>query len=141
MSERVEALPFKVWRNHITIMIRTANFNWNGNNSDILREIRSKLDHFEDKLPQLKEVTTILELALWKMRMNEKIPEEKPSHCHKKVKTDKSSIRRQCRVTCGADVVIRLVLPYIMTVADEESDPYVESDSYTTSDDESSDSM
>jgi hypothetical protein len=141
MSERVEALPFKVWRNHITIMIRTANFNWNGNNSDILREIRSKLDHFEDKLPQLKEVTTILELALWKMRMNEKIPEEKPSHCHKKVKTDKSSIRRQCRVTCGADVVIRLVLPYIMTVADEESDPYVESDSYASSDDESSDSM
>ena len=141
MSERVEALPFKVWRNHITIMIRTANFNWNGNNSDILREIRSKLDHFEDKLPQLKEVTTILELALWKMRMNEKIPEEKPSHCLKKVKTDASSIRQQCRVICGADVVIRLVLPYIMTVADEESDPYVESDSYASSDDESSDSM
>ena len=39
------------------------------------------------------------------------------------------------------DVVIRLVLPYIMTVADEESDPYVESDSYASSDDESSDSM
>ena len=116
MSERVEALAFKVWRDHISHMIRTAVFNWNGNNSDILREIRSKLDHFEDELPQLKEVTTILELALWKMRMNEKIPEEKPSHGHKKVKTDKSSIRRQCRVTCGADVVIRLVLPYLITV-------------------------
>ena len=141
MSERVEALPFKVWRDHITIMIRTANFNWNGNNSYILREIRSKLDHFEDELPKLKEATTILELAMWKVRMHENDLQDGTTHQLKKLKTDKSSIRRQCRVTCGADVVIRLVLPYIMTVADEESDPYVESDSYATSDDESSDSM
>jgi hypothetical protein len=116
LSTRVEALAFKVWRGCISNMIHTANFQYNNDNSVILHDIRSKLDHFEDELPQLKEVTTILELALWKMRMNEKITEEKPSHCQKKVKTDKSSIRRQCRVTCGADVVIRLVLPYLITV-------------------------
>jgi hypothetical protein len=32
MSERVEALPFKVWRDHITNMIHTAKFEYNGDN-------------------------------------------------------------------------------------------------------------
>lgn len=35
--------------------------------------------------------------------------------------TDESSIRRQCRITCGADVVIRHILPYLITATDEES--------------------
>jgi hypothetical protein len=33
-------------------------------------------------------------------------------------------------MTCGADVVINLVLLYLMTVAEEEQDSNVESDSY-----------
>jgi hypothetical protein len=46
MSERVEALPFKVWRDHITNMIHTANFKYCGNNLSILSWIRGKLDRF-----------------------------------------------------------------------------------------------
>jgi len=72
MSERVEALPFKVWRNYITAMIQTADYKLGRDNSNVLRSVRAKVAHFEDKLTQLKEVTTILELALWKMKMNEK---------------------------------------------------------------------
>ena len=48
-------------------------------NSDILRSIQGKIASFEVELPQLKEATTILELALWKIMS----------------KTDESSIRRQ----------------------------------------------
>jgi hypothetical protein len=92
-------------------------------NTFILRRIQAKVAHFEDEYPRLKEITSILELALWKSGMN-------ASHLQKKTKTDKSSIRRQCRMTCGADVVINLVLPYLMTVAEEEQDSNVESDSY-----------
>jgi hypothetical protein len=106
MSERVETLAFKVWRDHITNMIHTAAFVHDGDNTAILREIREKVAHFEDELPKLKEITTILELALWKLRMNEKLPQEEATHCQKKIKTDELSIRRQCRITCGADVVI-----------------------------------
>lgn len=66
--------------------------------------------------------------------MNEKIPQE--------FKNDVSSIRRQCRITCGVDVVIRHVLPYLVTVSDEESDSDPESlDSNASSDDESSNSF
>ena len=54
------------------------------------------------------------------------------------IKTDESSTRQQCRLTCGADVVIQHVLPYlIITVADEESDSCAESDSNALSVDES----
>jgi hypothetical protein len=114
LSMRVEALPFKIWRDHITNMIHTATFEWSRDNSVILHGIRSKLDHFEDELPQLKEVTTILELALWKMK-------EKKSHqdiatpSQKKIKSDESSIQQQCRVTCGADIVICHVLQFLIT--------------------------
>ena len=30
------------------------------------------------------------------------------------IKTDESNVRRQCRITCGADVIIRNVLPFLL---------------------------
>jgi hypothetical protein len=113
MSERVGALPFKAWRDNVTQMILTADFQ-GYNNLAILREIQSKLDRFEDELPPLKEVTTLLELALWKMKMNEKIHQDMDTHSRKKIKTVESSTRQLCRVTCGADVVIGHVLPFLI---------------------------
>ena len=68
---------------------------------------------------------------MWKLRMN-------ASQLQKKIKTDELSIRRQCRITCGADVVIRHILPYLITATDEESDS--ESDANDDDDNESSDS-
>jgi Co/Zn/Cd efflux system component len=113
VSERVGSLPFKIWRDHITNMIHTAAFEWSRDNLVIFHGIRSKLDHFEDELPQLKEVTTILELALWKMKMNEKKSHQDiATQSQKKMKSDESSIRQQCRVTCGPDVVLCHVLQF-----------------------------
>jgi hypothetical protein len=84
-----------------------------------LREIRAKLAHFEDELQKLKEVTTILELALWKMRMNEKKSKDVDTKSQKKIKTDESITRQQCRVTCGADVIIGPVLQFLIATGDE----------------------
>ena len=114
MSERMKTLAFQVWRDHITNMICTANFQHNRDNSGIMREIRSKLDHFKDELPKLKEATSILELVLWKMKIDEKSHQDTPNQSQKKIKTDESSIRQQCRITCGADVFIGHVLPYLI---------------------------
>jgi hypothetical protein len=141
MSTHKENLAFKVWRDYITKMIQTSNFEYKRDNSLILHRIRAKIAYFADELPKLKEVTSILELALWKMKMNDHSLKESVTRHQKKVKTDESSIRQQCRVACGADIVIGHVLPFLTAVADEESDSYVESDSDSTSDDESSDSM
>jgi hypothetical protein len=115
MSMRVEALAFKVWRSYITNMIQTSIFEYGVDNMGIMHGIREKLVHFEDELPKLKEISTILELALWKSRLNERNFDEEATRCKKKVKTDKSSIRRQCRITCGADSVIGHVLMFLVT--------------------------
>jgi hypothetical protein len=120
MSERVEALPFKLWRDHITTMIQTANFQYNRDNSVVLHDIGEKFSYFEDDFPKLKEVTSILELALWKMKTNESVHKRETTHHPKKFKTDVSDVRRQCRVICGADIIIRLVLPFLITAVVEE---------------------
>lgn len=59
-------------------MIQTAAFDSRRDSAAlILRSICGKLAHFEDELPKLKEMTTILELVLWKSWMNENIPQGK----------------------------------------------------------------
>jgi hypothetical protein len=114
LSMRVEALPFKIWRDRITTMIQTSNFEYNGDNSIILREIRDKLVFFEDELPKLKEATTMLELALWKKRINDTNHQQKMARSRKKIKIVESSTQQQDSVTCGADVVIGRVLPFLI---------------------------
>ena len=109
MSDPVEALAFKVWRDCVVSMILY-----------LINRIRAKVTHFEDELPKLKEITTILELALWKLRMNEIIPPEEATHRQTKIKTDEWSMRGQCQISCGAYVVIRHILPYLVTVEDDE---------------------
>ena len=115
MSSHVEALPFKVWRDHITNMIYTADYKHNEDNRSILNMIRDKLAYFDDELPRLKEATSILEIALWKMKINDNSLEENTIWSQKKVTIEKSDIRRQCRIICGADVIIGHVLPFLIT--------------------------
>jgi hypothetical protein len=100
-------------------MIHTASFEQGEENSNILRLIQDKLALFGDELHKLKEATTILELALWKIRINENSSQQKMACRWKKIKTDDSSIRQQCRVTCGADVIISNVLPHLISTGDD----------------------
>ena len=120
MSDRVEALAFKVWRESILIlnMICAADFKWGVHNFHIIQGIRARVAHFEAEYYNLKEITTILELALWKSRMSENIPQEEVSHCQNKMKTDETEIRRQCRITCRADVIIGHVIPFLISTED-----------------------
>jgi hypothetical protein len=106
MSDHVEALEFRLWRNHIKNMIHTADFEWDEDNRSILRSIRNKLAHFEVELTKLKEVTTILELALWKMKITE--------NGHQDMATHDSNVHSQDRITCGADVVIGHLLTFLI---------------------------
>jgi hypothetical protein len=119
LSLRVESLAFKVWRDHIRHMIQTANFKYDENNSDILRSIQEKLAHLEDELPKLKEATTILELALWKKRINDTSHQQKKFRRQKEIKVEEASPRQQFRVTCGADVIIGHVMPYLISTGDD----------------------
>ncbi len=77
MSSRVDTLAFKVWRDYIKSMVYSAKFIHNGDNVHIVRRIQARIQakvvYFEAKYYKLKEITTTLELALWKLSMKEKI--------------------------------------------------------------------
>eukprot|EP00985_Skeletonema_marinoi_P011249 scaffold5329_cov126-Skeletonema_marinoi.AAC.4 len=80
-------------------------------NSVIRRLNHCKAEH----KAMLKEATTLLELALWKAKIGEKeeiLGEVKA----KRVKMDIQSERNERRVTSGANIVIKNVLPFLELV-------------------------
>ena len=60
----------------------------------------------------VKEAVTLLELALWKAKLGEK-EENCAEGRTKKAKLGAESARREKRITCGADMVIKNVLPFL----------------------------
>ena len=77
-----------------------------------LSTIQSKLVEYETEYRKLKEATTILELALWKNKMNEYI--QVGERRNKKIRIEQSDFREQCRISCGIEMVIQHVLPYVL---------------------------
>jgi len=55
----------------------------------------------------------MIELVLWKVRMENHCQEMNEKRRIKKMKVDSTDMRKQCRITCGTDVVIKHVLPFI----------------------------
>jgi hypothetical protein len=78
-------------------------------------ETLAKLEYYESEYRKLKEMTSLLEHALWK----KKIDDSSLDHAkmmvggNKKMKMDSSDFRLQCRINCGADHVVKNVLPYL----------------------------
>jgi len=61
-------------------------------------------------------MSTILELALWKIKINDMSHNNKnQTLAKKKIKADDSSSRSPC----GADFIIGHVLPFLITLVDE----------------------
>ncbi len=66
----------------------------------------------------MKEATTLLELALWKAKLaGFKVEDDKCSvaeNTAKKAKIDDDEgARKEARITSGADIIIKNVLPYL----------------------------
>ena len=75
-----------------------------------------KMDYYKDEhYRYLREGITLLELALWKAKLGEKEDEEDTpvERQTKKAKIDSESARKERRITCGADTVIKNVLPFL----------------------------
>lgn len=114
-SERVKAIGLPQWRDGITNMIATQSINSDGGLAYYLTKIKSELIHLEQEYFALTMSTTLLELPLWKKKLNE-------DGCQMETtmtKLDKSSdFRQYCRVICGSDIVVECVLPFLIQVYD-----------------------
>jgi hypothetical protein len=105
IATRVSAIGVKHFRDNM------ADY-WMGDkdndfNRDIWRnETLTKLVYYESEYQKLKESTSLLELAIWKMNIDAS-------------KIDNSLVMGddnmlECRTNCGADFVIENVLPYLL---------------------------
>lgn len=87
---------------------------------DYIAGVQEHHVHCENEYRTLKEATTLLELALWKKKIDGYCQEANEKRQIKKVKIEELAIRQQCRVGSGADVVIEHVLPYLVTMNEKE---------------------
>jgi hypothetical protein len=89
-------------------------FNFNG--QAWRDETLAKLEYYESEYSRLKEMTSLLELAIWKMKINDGRNDlcETMGGGNKKIKRDGPEFRLQCRISCGADVVIKNMWPYLL---------------------------
>ena len=72
-----------------------------------------KMDHYKaEHCRYVKEGITLLELALWKAKLGVK-EECAVEMSSKRAKVDSESTRKERRITCGADTVIKNVLPFL----------------------------
>ena len=72
-----------------------------------------KMDHYKaEHVRYVKEGITLLELALWKAKLYEREDDCEEGKT-KKAKVDAESVRKEKRITCGADTVIKNVLPFL----------------------------
>ncbi len=79
-----------------------------------LGSVIDKADHYKaEHYRYVKEGITLLELALWKAKLGEK-EDRHPEKRTKKATVDAESNRMDKRITCGADMVIKNVLPFLL---------------------------
>jgi hypothetical protein len=86
---------------------------WMGDEDDELfnremwrNETLTKLEYYESEFENLKETTSLMELALWKMNID-------ASNIDNFVAMGDNN-RLECRISCGAEYVIENVLPYLL---------------------------
>ena len=79
-----------------------------------MESVIDRMDHYKAEHHRyVKEAVTLLELALWKAKLDEKDENGAAEGRTKKVKLDAENVRKEKRVTCGADIVIRNILPFL----------------------------
>ena len=113
ITEMIHMIGLKQFREELVQFVDRGNYIGSRNARRVfVSEVNSKLAHYKSQYLQLKEATALLELAMWKNKMNDS-PSEK-NRLNKKRKITETDIRQQCRISSGADVVIAGVLPYLL---------------------------
>jgi len=102
ISERLDSLNVKRWRKELEKNVNAIHERVNMRGKDTLL-VYNKLDLFE----RVKEATSMLELSLWKAAIDNRLD--------KKARTGYgTSYRAQCRISCGAEIVIQNVIPFLL---------------------------
>jgi len=116
MAERISALGPRKWREDMACKLE-GSFSFYRGSDDISTPkgwyifVSSKLCEYEKAYINLKEATALLELTLWKNQIAENFRVN--GHSNKRAKIDEADLRKQCRVNCGANIIIEHVLSFL----------------------------
>jgi hypothetical protein len=112
VKNRVENLSKYKWRQDITHQINALPIGVNDRSLDsLVDETHSNLQHYE-----LIDGTSLLELAVWKMKIDEQTASNSNDdeiYCNK-ANVDNTEFREVCRVSCGVDSVMKNVVPFLL---------------------------
>ena len=79
-----------------------------------IRSVINKMNRYKSEHKRLlKEYMTLLELAVWKAKLDQKEHNSTLKVQTKRPKIDEESTRRESRITSGADTIIKNVLPFL----------------------------
>ena len=82
-----------------------------------MRAVFRYINYYKDEhKATLKEATTLLELALWKANLDEKEEDSFGGRETKRAKVDTGSEKNDSRITSGANIVIKNVLPFLTLI-------------------------
>jgi hypothetical protein len=123
IHKTVASLHLESWRDEMNEEIQRINqllFNDYPNEKasmtvQWIQSVIGKIDHYKaEHRVLLKEATALLELALWKAKLDcENDADSEEESATKKMKMDPDSAKKAARVTCGADIVIKNILPFL----------------------------
>jgi hypothetical protein len=113
IATRVNAIGVKHFRDAMTDDWMEDDYDFN--REEWHAETVTKLEYYESEYRKLKEMTSLLELALWKIEIdNDNDQGETMGEGNNKLKMDQLEFRRHCRISCGADHVVENVWPYLL---------------------------
>eukprot|EP00986_Skeletonema_menzelii_P004540 scaffold1553_cov119-Skeletonema_menzelii.AAC.3 len=122
VQNTISSLLLESWKDEMNQEIDRINQELpNTHNSEkantVRRWIRSVIDRMEHYKAEhnrlLKEHMTLLELAVWKTKLDEKVDNSTQKVQAKRAKIDKERAREEMRITSGADIIIKNVLPFL----------------------------
>jgi len=129
IHKTISSLLLESWRTEMIAEINHINHDLPDTNSwrkagTIRVWIRTVIDRMEHYKAEhnilLKEDMTQLELAIWKAKLDEKEDDDSNQKVQaKKAKIDVESTRKERRITSGADIIIRNVLPFLKLLEEE----------------------
>eukprot|EP00985_Skeletonema_marinoi_P000884 scaffold360_cov77-Skeletonema_marinoi.AAC.9 len=125
IHKTVSSFLLESWRDEIKeeigcinqILPKTPHSDKTAQISQWIRSVLGRIEHYKAEHNRLlKEATTLLELALWKAKLDEKdVNDRKGDVTEGAIEVEKSD-RSDRRITSGASIVIKNVLPFLQLV-------------------------
>ena len=123
IHKTISSLLLKSWRDEMNDEIdrinrqlpRTHPYNKADAIRQWIRSVINRMDHYKAEHNKLlKEHMVNLELAVWKAKLDERDDDSTQKvQATKRAKIDEESSRKEKRITSGADIIIKNVLPFL----------------------------